>query len=219
MALTLFLLVSGVLFWHDFQPGQPAGMRHIFEHMVWMLVFIVPVLCMGLLAQEWATGTIETLMTAPVDETDVVVGKFLGSLGFFVVLLAPTLLYVVLLQAVRPHRTWGRSSAGTWASSWSGRCSSRRAVLLVADAQPGGGGGGAAAILFVITIVPWYVGRQGRRSAAFWRGVTDQGVFRRYADFAKGVIDTGNVVFFLVRDGRLPVPDRQGAGIAAVEVV
>ena len=99
-------------------------MRTVFDWMVWLLVFIIPVLCMGLLAQEWATGTIETLMTAPVGETDVVVGKFLGSLAFFVVLLAPTLLYVVMLH-LQPTRTWGRSSADTWASCWWGRCSSR----------------------------------------------------------------------------------------------
>jgi ABC-2 type transport system permease protein len=98
VALTLFLMAAGYLFWRDFQPGQPAGMRTIFDWMVWLLVFIVPVLCMGLLAQEWATGTIEPLMTAPVEETDVVVGKFLGALGFFCVLLAPTLFYVVLLR-------------------------------------------------------------------------------------------------------------------------
>ena len=124
VALTLFLVVCGFLFYSDFQPGQPAGMRNIFDYMVWLLVFIVPVLCMGLLAQEWATGTIETLMTAPVGETDVVIGKFLGALGFFVVLLLPTLLYVVLLQ-LYGHVDCGPISAATWASCWWGRCSSR----------------------------------------------------------------------------------------------
>jgi hypothetical protein len=39
-------------------------MRTIFDWMVWLLVFVTPVLCMGLLAQEWASGTIESLMTA-----------------------------------------------------------------------------------------------------------------------------------------------------------
>ena len=72
-------------------------MRAIFERMVWLFVFVLPVLCMGLLAQEWASGTIETMMTAPVSETDLVVGKFLGSFGFFLVLLVPTLFYVVFL--------------------------------------------------------------------------------------------------------------------------
>ena len=76
-----------------FQPGEIAGMRNLFNWMVWLLVSIIPLLSMGLLAQEWSTGTIESLMTAPVGETDVVLGKFLGSFAFFLVMLAPTLLY------------------------------------------------------------------------------------------------------------------------------
>src|SRR4051812_1864101 len=124
VAMTLFLLVSGILFRKDFEPGQPAMMRTIFDWMVWLLVFIVPLLCMGLLAQEWASGTIESLMTAPVGETDVVLGKFLGSLLLFILLVVPTLFYVVLLR-IYSDPTTGRSSAGTWGSSSSARCSSR----------------------------------------------------------------------------------------------
>ena len=84
VAMTLFLFAAGWFFWDDFTPGQPVEMRHTFERMLWLLLVIIPMLGMGLLAQEWASGTIETLMTAPVSETDVVVGKFLGSLAFHI---------------------------------------------------------------------------------------------------------------------------------------
>ena len=196
VAMTLFLLISGILFWDDFQPGQPVEMRHIFESMVFILVFIIPVLCMGLMSQEWASGTIETLMTAPVEDTDVVVGKFLGSLGFFIVLLLPTLLFVVML------RLYGKPDYGPIISGYLGIilvgalyiaislfCSSLTRSQVVAAAT-------SSAILFAVTIVPWYVGGRATLSG-FWRGVTDQAVFKRYADFAKGLIDTGSVVFFL----------------------
>ena len=65
VAMFLFLLATGWAFSRDFMPGQPAGMRTLFDWMVWFLVFIIPVLSMGLMAQEWASGTIETMMTAP----------------------------------------------------------------------------------------------------------------------------------------------------------
>ncbi len=197
VAMTLFLLVAGFTFREDFQPGQPATMRAIFEWMVWLLVFIVPVLCMGLLAQEWSSGTIETLMTAPVSETDVVLGKFLGSLAFFGVLLAPTLLYVVML------RIFGRPDYGPILSGYLGIilvgalfisiglfCSSITKSQVVAAVS-------ASAILFAITIVPWWLSTKATLGA-FWRGVADQSVFRRYTDFSKGVIDLGNLVFFVV---------------------
>ena len=40
--MALFLLASGIFFWNDFQPGQLVGMRHVFDWMVWILVFITP---------------------------------------------------------------------------------------------------------------------------------------------------------------------------------
>src|SRR3712207_5868108 len=102
VAMAAFLLAAGALFMQDFQPGKPALMRALFDWMVWFLVVIIPVLSMGLMAQEWASGTIETMMTAPIGETDIVLGKFLGAVGFFLVLLSPTLLYVVMLVIYGP---------------------------------------------------------------------------------------------------------------------
>lgn len=197
VAMTLFLLICGVLFWNDFRPGQPAAMRTIFDWMVWLLVFIVPVLSMGLLAQEWASGTIETMMTAPVGETDMVLGKFVGSLLFFLVLLVPTLLYVVLL------RIYSRPDYGPIFSGYLGIvlvgalfisiglfCSSLTRSQVVAAVT-------AFAILALITILPYVVGAWATLGD-FWRRTINQGVYARYADFSKGVIDLAHVVFFLV---------------------
>jgi len=202
VALSLFLLASAFAFWDDFVPGQPAEMRHIFQWMVWLLVFIVPILSMGLLAQEWATGTIESLLTAPVSEADVVLGKFFGSLAFFAVLLAPTVVYAVLLAI------FGQTDNGAIASGYLGillvgalfiaigllcSCLTRSQVIAAVS---------AAAVLFLITIVPWYVAGKATLGL-FWRTVTDQCVMRRYEDFAKGILDTGNLVFFVAATATL----------------
>jgi len=196
VALALFLLASGVAFWDDFQPGAPAEMRHMFQWMVLLLVFIVPVLSMGLMSQEWATGTIESLLTAPVNESDVIVGKFFGAFCFFAVLLAPTLLYAVLLSI------YGHTDKGAIASGYLGIllvgalfnavglfCSSLTRSQVVAAVA-------SAAVLFIGTIVPWWAAGQATLGS-FWRAVVDQCVLRRYEDFSKGVVDSGNVVFFV----------------------
>ena len=196
VAMFVFLLACGGLFWRDFSPGQPVAMRTIFEWMVWLLVVIVPLLCMGLLAQEWATGTVETMMTAPIEETDVVLGKFLGSLSFFAVLLAPTLLYVLLL------RLFGRPDYGPIFSGYLGIvlvgalfiaialfCSSLTKSQIVAAVA-------SVAVLSVVTVIPWWIGSISTLSG-FARRLVDQGVSNRYTDFSKGVIDTGNLVFFV----------------------
>lgn len=198
VALGLFLLACGYLFWRDFQPGMPAGMRTVFDWMVWVLVFIVPVLSMGLMAQEWNSGTIETLMTAPVGETDVSVGKFLGALMFFAILLAPTLIYVILLKAytgvdLGPILSGylGILLVGSLFLSIGLFCSSITRSQVVAAVS-------AAAILVLITIAPWWMLREhASEMAAFWRKAAEQGVYNRYEDFSRGVIDSGHVIFFV----------------------
>ena len=197
VALTLFLAVAGFYFQSDFEPGQPAGMRNVFDKMVLTLVFVVPVLCMGLLAQEWSSGTIETLMTAPISESDVVVGKFLGALGFFGVLLVPTLVYVLLLR-LYSHLDLGPIVSGYFGLLLVGAmfvavglfCSSLTRSQVVAAVL-------AVSLLFVATIAPYLLQQQASQLSAFWRGAADQGVANRYADFSKGVVDTGHIVFFL----------------------
>ena len=196
VAMALFLLAAGLSFIDDFRPGQPAVLRSIFDWMVWLLVFIIPVLSMGLLAQEWATGTIETLMTAPVHESDVVLGKFLGAFTFLLVLLAPTLLYVVLLE-IYASPDYGPIFSGYLGIMLVGAlflavglfCSSLTRSQVVAAVM-------SAAILAVATIIPWWASGKATLGG-FWRKAADQAIMSRYTDFSKGIIDAGNVVFFL----------------------
>lgn len=58
-----------------------------------LLVF-VPVLTMRLLAEETRSGTIEPLLTAPITELDIVLGKYAAAVVFWIVLWAPTGVYV-----------------------------------------------------------------------------------------------------------------------------
>ncbi|MDX1630525.1 MAG: ABC transporter permease [Thermoanaerobaculia bacterium] len=62
------------------------------------LLFVAPVLTMRLLSEERSQGTLEMLLTAPVTETQVVLGKFFGALAFYVFLWVPTLVYALLLE-------------------------------------------------------------------------------------------------------------------------
>lgn len=202
VAMFLFLLACGFAFWQDFAPGQPAMMRHLFEWMLWFLAFVVPILCMGSISQEWASGTIETLMTAPVSDAEVVTGKFFGATAFVFVMLAPTLLYVILMAAfATPRLDVGPVFSGYLGMAFVAAlfvavslfCSSLTRSQVVAAVS-------AFAILAVITILPWLVG-SWTVLPDFWRRVVSQAVYTRYADFSKGVIDTGHVLFFVVTTG------------------
>jgi len=198
VAMFVFLIACVFTFWDDFQPGEIAGMRNLFNWMVWLLVFIIPLLSMGLLAQEWSSGTIETLMTAPVQEIDVVLGKFLGSFAFFVVMLGPTLIYVAVLAVyATPNIDFGPIASGYLGIILVGAlfiaiglfCSSLTRSQIVAAVA-------TAAILFLITVVPWWAG--GKLLSQTWVTILNQSVFKRYTDFSRGIIDTGHLVFFVL---------------------
>lgn len=60
------------------------------------LLVVVPLLTMRLLAEESRSGTIEPLLTAPVSEVEIVLGKFAASMTFWLALFVPTLMYVWL---------------------------------------------------------------------------------------------------------------------------
>ena len=62
------------------------------------VIFFVPVITMRLIAEERRSGTIETLMTSPVTDAQVILGKFFAAWAFYLCLWAPTLAYVYLLS-------------------------------------------------------------------------------------------------------------------------
>jgi ABC-2 type transport system permease protein len=102
--MAVFLFACGLAFGlANFETGTESSLRPLLEPwMVLILVFVLPMLTMRLISDELRTGTIETLMTAPVTETQIVMGKFLGAFAFYLVLLAAMLLYPALLMLYGP---------------------------------------------------------------------------------------------------------------------
>jgi ABC-2 type transport system permease protein len=101
--LTLFLGFSGFFTWmfgNDvFLVGQ-ASLRSFFGIAYWTLFFFAPALTMRMLAEERKTGTIEWLLTKPVTDRQVVLGKFLAALGLIAISLLFTLPYVITLANI-----------------------------------------------------------------------------------------------------------------------
>ncbi|QOJ14891.1 MAG: ABC transporter permease [Planctomycetia bacterium] len=103
-----FLLILGVLviLTEGFEPGQPATLRNAFGLMPFILAFVVPAIAMRTLSEEYRNGTIEGMMTAPISDAQLVLGKFLGSAAFYAVMLATSLIYPILMQ-VYGSPDWG----------------------------------------------------------------------------------------------------------------
>src|SRR6266404_1896024 len=112
VVLVLFLAVTGHLFYlamGQLTAAGPKGIEFPMQLMLgderfWLVfLFIPPLLTMRLFAEERSTGTLEMLMTAPLRDWQVVAAKYLACLAFYVVLWAPTVVYLpVLLDLSRP---------------------------------------------------------------------------------------------------------------------
>jgi len=98
--IAMFLFSSGLAFGlGTFTPGGEASLRSLFDFwIILILVFVLPMLTMRLVSDELRVGTIETLMTAPITEIEVVLGKFCGAFVFYLILLAALLLYPLILK-------------------------------------------------------------------------------------------------------------------------
>lgn len=99
VVLALFALGTSLIFFNQFAPSMPASLQRTFEGLVWLMILLLPGISMRLLSDEFASGTIELLMTSPLTDTQLVMGKWLGAMGFFVTLFIPTLVLLAILEA------------------------------------------------------------------------------------------------------------------------
>ncbi len=97
----LFLFISGWVFARGtLVPGQPASLREFFAAWWGLLVIICPAISMRVMSEELRSGTIEGLLTSPLSEVQIVVGKFLGAAAFLLTTLVPTLAYAGVLACL-----------------------------------------------------------------------------------------------------------------------
>ncbi len=95
IVITVFLLISGWFFSTSlFLVGQ-ASLRNVFSIIPFVFTFFVPAITMRLLAEEKKTGTFELLVTMPVSDLEVVVGKYLAAMVLLVVAIALTLTFAL----------------------------------------------------------------------------------------------------------------------------
>lgn len=92
-----FLAINGFLFAVIISQSQQADMSFVFQDEAIVLLFVLPGITMRLLAEEQRLGTIELLLTAPVRDWEVILGKFFAAFAVYLLMLAPTLLYVLFL--------------------------------------------------------------------------------------------------------------------------
>lgn len=97
--IAVFLLLLGYTFAVTLIASKQATLVHIFFQAAMLLVLIVPVLTMRQFSEERRTGTLELLLTAPVEDYQVVLAKYLACMGVIGVMLTLTLGFPLVLAA------------------------------------------------------------------------------------------------------------------------
>ncbi len=97
IVLFVFLIITGWFFTSSLFLGQVVTMRNVFDIIPFIFLFFVPAISMRTLSEEKKSGTIELLLTKPISDTDIVMGKFFAALALTGIALAFTLIYVISL--------------------------------------------------------------------------------------------------------------------------
>ena len=132
IVLMMMVSVFNLFFFLIIDQNRETSLSDVFLIMGFMLVFLAPILTMRLFSEEKMTGTMEFLMTAPVSNSAIVLGKYLSVLTLYTIMMCATLIYYCVVEYFgQPDRltillgyigVWLKGalflSIGLMASSW-----------------------------------------------------------------------------------------------------
>lgn len=189
-----FMMMAGFLFTVILLNSNEASLRFLISNLSVVFLFIAPFLTMRLLAEENRLGTVELLLTNPVRDLEVVLGKFLGVMGFILVMLAFSLYFPALLFV------FGNPDPGPIITGYLGVLLQAAAFAAIGLAVSSTTENQivAAFVAFAINLILWLSesisGFVGRPLDAVMKYLS---ITSHFQDFSRGVIDSSHVLFFL----------------------
>jgi ABC-2 type transport system permease protein len=194
--LSAFSLVMGIVTFMTVYDAREATfvLQTVFYTAFIILMFITPFYTMRLLAEEKRSGTIDILLSAPVTEWEITLGKFLGALAFYGLMLAIPVVTLLFISF------FGKPDFGVFLSNLIGLilsgavfislgllCSSLTKNQIIAAMLCFG-------ILLFLLLVEWVSGLSQGGLRAFLAGFS---LSAHFAGFSKGIFDTADFVYFL----------------------
>jgi len=174
--------------------AQTEHLRDLIGSMLFLTLFVIPMLTMGLFAQERASGTMELLMTRPVRDWEVVIGKFLGTVSLFASVIIISMSYPAILEVVAKV-DWAMILTGYFGLLLAGAAF---AALGVFASSLTSNQIAAAIIAVFMLLFLWLIGTLSYSVSQSLGDVFKHlSVLENYQDFSKGIIDTKNIIYFL----------------------
>ena len=192
----IFLVLTGTFFTTYLAGTQynDTSIKGFLDTGSMLILLFAAILTMRLIAEEKKLGTWELLMTAPVRDSEVILGKFLAALGILVAMLILTLYYPILLE-IFGDPDWGPISTsylglfllGSASLAVGIFASSLTSNQIIAAVVAGG-------ILFAL----WFIGMAGNLApGALGEVLSYISLQSHFPGFMIGIIDTKGIIYYL----------------------
>lgn len=157
-------------------------------------LFLIPMITMRLYAEEKRSGTIELLMTSPVRDLEIVLGKWLAALVLYISILGISGINIAILYAFgRPD--WKPILVGYLGLILQGGCLLAIGIFISTTTRNQIIAGGAT---FAVCLMLWVLDWVSAYDQSAWAKVVSYlSVVTHFEPFSKGVIDTKDVIFYL----------------------
>jgi ABC-2 type transport system permease protein len=166
----------------------------VFTNAEVVLLFVLPMVTMRVFAEEKRSGTIELLLTSPLTDWQIILGKFLGAMALFTIMLAITAIHIgILFLYSEPE--WKPILTGYFGMLLMGGCFIALGLFISSLTR---NQIVAGMITFAAFLLFWVINWMGS-----FVGPTAQAVLAHlsiidhFDDFAKGIIDTKHLVYYL----------------------
>lgn len=97
LVIAVFLVINGIFLWllpdSNILSQGYATLEQLFSISPWVLMFLVPAITMRMFSEEQKTGTIEILLTKPISDLQIIMGKFLAGTALVFLSILPTMVY------------------------------------------------------------------------------------------------------------------------------
>jgi ABC-2 type transport system permease protein len=159
-----------------------------------IMLFLVPLITMRLFAEEKKSGTIELLLTSPVTDNQIILGKWLGAMLLYLCILAMSMLNVALLFA------WGRPDIKPVLVAYLGLLLQGGCLLAIGTFissltrnQIVAGG-----VTFFVCLFLWLLSWATSYDTTGWAAVLNYiSIVTHFDNFSKGVIETKDLIFYV----------------------
>jgi len=208
-----FLLITGYFFYSIFAFYTMASMqaamnpqmaremnvtdsvlRPLFSNMSVILLLLMPLVTMRLFAEERRSGTIELLLTYPVRDGAVLLGKYFAALMLYASMLLLTLLYPAIVMY------FARVEWGPLLTGYVGLLLMGATFIAVGIAVSSFFENQimAGTVTFVTLLMFWVIGWSAEAAGGVWKTILSQlSIIEHYDSFSKGILDTKDVIYYL----------------------